>query len=53
MTGVGAPRAALARSARDLLDWISIRYRSKRSSIFLDGLVGGMFLDFLMTTDDN
>ena len=51
MATVGAPRAALVSSAGDLLDWFSIRYRSKRSSIFLDGLVGGMFLAALLDTD--
>jgi len=37
----------------DLLKYYSARYKDRTNSIYLDGLVGGMFLAFLLDTSDS
>ena len=45
-------RSKLKKGTKEFLSYSWNRYRSCRNSIFLDGLVGGMFLSFLIDTDD-
>jgi hypothetical protein len=49
----GQPPPGLLSSFSDFLSALSVQYRAARGSIFMDGLVGGMFLAFLMDTDES
>ena len=47
-----ASRGKFIQGKKDFLNYSCHRYLDVRTSIFIDGLVGGMFLSFLLDTDE-